>query len=93
MAALKLAEIADRIFNRLKALEARGIMDHGGLKRFYLVNAFPAGAYVGVIYVSYQGPHYLRRDRALRLLAWLEAGHDTGEWAIPKDWKAPIRTP
>ncbi len=46
-----------------------------GTLNFYHVNAWGAGRYVGVRYVSYQGGSMLKKDEAAAYLAWLDAGN------------------
>jgi hypothetical protein len=36
---------------------------------------YPGGAYISVVYISFQGISHLKRDEAEAYLAWLEAGN------------------
>ena len=73
----KLKEIAARIYAKLKQFAADPKVNkrNGGVARFWMVNAYDAGRFVGVIYVSYQGPSMLKKQQALAYMEWLEAGN------------------
>jgi hypothetical protein len=76
---LKLAAIAARIYAHLQRFERDPKINvthpEYRTRPYYMANAGVSGAYVFVRYVSYQGTSNLRRDEALRYLAWLDAGN------------------
>jgi hypothetical protein len=84
MAEPKLAEIASRINAHLKRFERdrSGInkLDSHGLQPYYNAGAFPAGRYVGVCYINYQGVTNLTKADALKYLAKLDAGYVGRHW-------------
>ena len=49
--------------------------DPNGVGDYYMANAHSNGRRVSVVYISYQGPSKLTRDRAVAYLAWLDAGN------------------
>lgn len=78
-----LVEIAQRIAAHLTRFEAdkgpRGVNwwhdgKVNGTRPFFMTGAAKSGRYVGVSYVSYQGPTYLTKAEAARYLAALDAG-------------------
>jgi hypothetical protein len=76
---MKLAEIAAKINAHLKRLEA----DEGynvtnpqyGTSPLWNSGSYDAGRYVSIVYVSYQRRSNFSKDRALKYLAWLDAGN------------------
>jgi hypothetical protein len=72
----KLREIAERIAAHLQRIELahprRGKSDC----LYYSANAWPAGARLGVRYVTYQNTSNLTKRDALEYLAWLDAGNE-----------------
>lgn len=78
---MKLTEIAARIDAHLRRIEADPKLNpprptHSNTRAFYNARAWGAGAYVRVSYVSYWNvATSLRKDGALKYLAWLDAGN------------------
>lgn len=74
-----LTEIAKRINGHLTRFEADPKINVRNAtyqtQPYYHAGAYRAGAYVQVWYVSYQGKTNLKRDEAVRYLAWLDAGN------------------
>jgi hypothetical protein len=84
MVEMKLIEIADRISAHLARFEADPIINapapsrmgsSEGLKKYWHSRARQAGAYVGIVYIAYQGASNISKAEALRYLAWLDAGN------------------
>ena len=87
---MKLTEIAERINEHLKRLEAdkefnrprrfdkekqEWVDDPKGYGKLYHSSTYGGGAYVRVTYVSYQGISTLTKEEAMAYLAWLDAGN------------------
>lgn len=76
---LTLTELATRIrahLNRFETDKAINATDlKSGTQPYYHANAYRAGRYLGVKYISYQGTLMLDRPTANRYLAWLDAGN------------------
>lgn len=73
---MKLEEIAQKITEHLKRLEldlAWNKTIHGDTKLF-CSRSFRAGSRVGIVYKSYQGTSYLRKEEGIRYLEILESG-------------------
>jgi hypothetical protein len=72
-----LREIAQRIDAHLDRFEADPKINKvvHGMRSYYYAGARVAGRWVSVAYISFQGPSSLDRERALRYLAWLDAGN------------------
>ena len=84
---MTLTEIARRIHDHLKAMEADPVFNAPyeargakGLRHYYNSGAGRAGRYVWVVYVNYQGHISLTRAEAERYLAWLDAGNRGSHW-------------
>ena len=77
---MTLTEIAQRINVHLKrfendpAINVDRTPDKTGLRTYYNAYAGRSGAYVSVVYISYQGHSNLTRDEALKYLAMLDGG-------------------
>lgn len=74
---LTLKQIAERIDAHLKRMENDPKINKSPfhkMKPYYLANAHQVGAYVVVVYVSYQGSRALPRDVAEKYLAYLDGG-------------------
>ena len=77
---MKLKDIASRIRAHLRRFEDDPKINttkpqpYGGVPYFW-VNAYAAGRFVYVTYISYQGNSHLTKDEATRYLAWLDAGN------------------
>lgn len=85
---LTLTEIAARIRAHLARFEADKTINAAnarGSRPYYCVNAWRAGKYVGVKYISYQGPRMLDRPTAHAYLAWLDAGNVGRHYEVPKE--------
>lgn len=78
---MKLADIAARILTHLKRFESdpaiADVITTSGkpITKFYKVNAWASGRYVGVRYVSFHPESNLTKQEALAYLAWLDAGN------------------
>lgn len=88
---MKLAEIARRIKAHLDRLAANPetARNAKGHARFWTPNAFVAGRYVKVIYVSYQHTSALSKEEALRYLEALDAGCTVPHFTL----NPPVRSP
>ena len=76
---MKLKEIAERISVHLKRIEADPKLNpwrNGSTRPFYHACAWPAGRYVRVKYISYQGFSTLPKVDAELYLEWLDAGNN-----------------
>lgn len=83
---LKLKEIAARIHAHLKRFEANPQIntERRGLRIYYNPSAYPAGRYVSVCYISYQGRTNLTRVEALDYLKRLDGGYVGTHWNLPE---------
>lgn len=87
---MKLAEIAKRINAHLVRFEndpeINKLKGESGMKLspFYLARATAGGAYVSIVYVSFQGSNSLRKAEALSYLEWLDAGNVGKHWEAEK---------
>lgn len=94
---VKLAEIAERITAHLKRFEADPVINAGRIFRdgewtpsptargpFWQARSWPAGRFVSVCYVNYQGHSNLTRREAEEYLAWLDAGNVGKHHKVPR---------
>jgi hypothetical protein len=76
---MRVYDIAKKIRAHLQRFEADPIINAenkpGGLTPYFHANAWDAGRYVAVRYVSFQGTTHLSKADAERYLAWLDAGN------------------
>jgi hypothetical protein len=81
----KLDEIAARIGVHLHRIElARSDRDSGS-PTYWGSQAWRAGSYLGVKYVSFQGNLFLTKTQALVYLAWLDAGNEGKHFQAMRD--------
>jgi hypothetical protein len=84
--AIKLGDIAARIRAHLQRMETDPALnkqdDKYKTQPFYCANAYAAGRYVGVVYVSYQGATNLSKADALAFLSLLDSGQNVKHYAL-----------
>ena len=80
----KLADLAAAISKHLERFENDPVINatppavNGNMRLppYFRASAnYPGGSYVQVMYISFQGWQMLKRDEAIRYLAWLDKGN------------------
>ncbi len=88
---MTLKEIAEKINVYLKGFENDPEINQytdgrgGNLHPYWHSVSFASGKYLGVTYISYQGPLYLKKADAEKYLEWLVAGNVGKHWAALKE--------
>ena len=86
---MKLQEIAARIHKHLRRLERdpkfNTVDPSSKTSRFWCAQAYRAGAYVGITYISYHCSYNLSKAEAEKYLAWLDAGNKGPHYGMPRE--------
>jgi hypothetical protein len=83
-----LKEVASAIHSHLIRMEADPLINTKkpeGLPRLWHSNCFQSGRYVGVTYISFQGPSFITRSEAEMYLAALNAGDTRRHFDVLRD--------